>query len=241
MNEIANTHTPLVLVVEDEEAIRVMLTYNLERHGFKVEHASNGDQGINLAQELLPDLIILDWMLPGLSGIEICTILRTKAKTRNIPIIMLTAKGEEFDRIKGLDSGVDDYIVKPFSPNELVARIKAILRRTRPMLATKMLEYKDLKMDLASYRVTRNNRDIHLGPTEFRILQCLMEYPRRVLSREHIMSSVWGYDSQVEQRTIDVHINRLRSALKSPGEDLPIIKTIRSAGYCLDFADDEVY
>jgi two-component system phosphate regulon response regulator PhoB len=184
-------------------------------------------------------MIILDWMLPGLSGIEVCTILRTKVKTKNVPIIMLTAKGEEFDRVKGLDSGVDDYIVKPFSPNELVARIKAILRRTRPMFSTKILEHKDIKMDLASYRVTRGAREVHLGPTEFRILQCLMEYPKRILSREQIMASVWGYDSKVEPRTIDVHINRLRNSLQNPGEETSIIKTVRSAGYCLDFSMDD--
>jgi two-component system phosphate regulon response regulator PhoB len=230
--------TPSILIVEDEEPLRVMLTYNLERHGFQVHQAEDGNQGLKMAQELLPDMVILDWMLPGLSGIEVCTILRTKLKTKNIPIIMLTAKGEEFDRIKGLESGVDDYIVKPFSHNELIARIKNILRRTRPMFATKTLEYQDIKLDLASYRVTRGNREIHLGPTEFRILQSLMDAPKRILSREQIMSNVWGYDSKVEPRTIDVHINRLRNALKNPGEDLPIIKTVRSAGYCLEFAND---
>jgi two-component system phosphate regulon response regulator PhoB len=226
---------PKVLIVDDEEAIRTMLSYNLERHGFNVLQASDGDEALSIINQAdkKPDIIILDWMLPGLSGIEVCTILRTKATTRTIPIIMLTAKGEEFDKVKGLESGVDDYIVKPFSPNELVARIKAILRRTRPVFTTKILEYKDLKMDMASYRVSRGNKEIHLGPTEFRILQCLMEYPKRVLSREHIMAQVWGYDSQVEPRTIDVHINRLRTALKADNEELPFIKTIRSAGYCL--------
>ncbi|MFN7038032.1 MAG: phosphate regulon transcriptional regulator PhoB [Alphaproteobacteria bacterium] len=226
--------TPLVLIVDDEEPIRTMLAYSLERHGFTTKQAVNGDEALKMVKEIKPDIIILDWMLPGLSGIEVCTILRTKHETKNIPIIMLTAKGEEFDKVKGLDSGVDDYIVKPFSPNELVARIKAIFRRTRPMFTTKILEYKGLKIDLASYKVTRNGKEVHLGPTEFKILQCLMEYPKRILSREYIMSYVWGYDSQVETRTIDVHINRLRSALKDPNEDLHFIKTIRSAGYSLD-------
>lgn len=234
MSETNNSIAPLILIVDDEEPIRTMLSYNLERHGFTTKQAANGDEALKLVKEITPDIIILDWMLPGLSGIEVCTILRTKHQTKNIPIIMLTAKGEEFDKVKGLDSGVDDYIVKPFSPNELVARIKAILRRTRPSLITQILEYKGLKMDMSSYRVSNEGHEVHLGPTEFKILQCLMEYPKRILSREHIMAYVWGYDSQVEARTIDVHINRLRSALKIQDEKASFIKTIRSAGYSLD-------
>jgi two-component system phosphate regulon response regulator PhoB len=224
---------PSVLLVAADDDLKDALATTLERHTFKVQKASSGDEAIVLSEKNKYDIIVLDSKLPGLPGISVCTILRTKANTKSVPIIMLSEHEGEFDRVKGLDSGIDDYIVKPFQPNELIARIKSIFRRIRPNFSSRALHYKDLKMDMASYRVTRGIRDIHLGPTEFRILQCLMEFPKRVLSREYIMSHVWGYDSQVEPRTIDVHINRLRSALKNDNEDLPFIKTIRSAGYCL--------
>lgn len=228
----ANSLTPTILIVEDEEAILTMLRYNLERRGFTVHSTTDGEEAIYLVKEVRPDIILLDWMLPGLSGIEICSRLRSNDDTKSIPIIMLTAKGEENDRVHGLDSGADDYIIKPFSPNELVARIHAVFRRIRPVFTEKTLEFDTVKMDLAAFRVTRNGQEIHLGPTEFRILQCLMEYPSRIFSREQIMSQVWGYDTYVEPRTVDVHINRLRNALKTT-EDQPFIQTIRSVGYCL--------
>jgi two-component system phosphate regulon response regulator PhoB len=224
---------PTVLLITNDEKLKISLNSTLERHSFNVIEGSSGSEATALCEQHKPDIIILDSQLPDLPGIGVCTILRTKAASKNLPIIMLSDNEGEFDRVKGLDSGVDDYIVKPFQPNELVARIKAIFRRIRPSFNSKSLNYKDLKMDMASYRVTRGIRDIHLGPTEFRILQCLMEFPKRILSREYIMTHVWGYESQVEPRTIDVHINRLRSALKNDNEDLPFIKTIRSAGYCL--------
>jgi two-component system phosphate regulon response regulator PhoB len=224
---------PNILLVTAEEKLGSSLSTILERHTFKVQKVTNGDNAISACEKARPDIVVLDSDLPGISGIGVCTILRTKANSKNVPIIMLSNREGEFDRVKGLDSGMDDFIVKPFQPNELITRIKAIFRRIRPNFSSRSLLYKDLKMDMASYRVTRDTRDIHLGPTEFRILQCLMEFPKRVLSREYIMSHVWGYNSQVEPRTIDVHINRLRSALKNDNEDLPFIKTIRSAGYCL--------
>lgn len=231
---MAENILPTVLIVEDEEAIVVMLRYNLERNGYTVYSTSEGDEAIDMAKEFKPDIILLDWMLLGISGIEICTRLRANEDTRGIPVIMLTAKGEESDRIKGLDSGADDYIVKPFSPTELIARMRAIFRRMRPAFSEKMLTYGDVKMDLSSFRVTRNGKDIHLGPTEFRILQCLLEYPKRILSRDTILTQVWGYDTDVELRTVDVHINRLRAALRSGDKtDAPFIWTVRSVGYCL--------
>lgn len=231
---MAENILPTVLIVEDEEAIIVMLRYNLERNGYTVFTTSDGDEAMDMAKEIKPDIILLDWMLPGTSGIQICTKLRDNEDTRGIPVIMLTAKGEESDRIKGLDSGADDYIVKPFSPTELIARMRAVFRRMRPAFSEKSLSYGDVRMDLSSFKVTRNGKDIHLGPTEFRILQCLLEYPKRILSRDTILTQVWGYDTDVELRTVDVHINRLRAALRSGDKsDAPFIWTVRSAGYCL--------
>jgi len=225
---------PSVLIVEDEEAIVVMLRYNLERNGYTVFSTSDGDEAISMVREIKPDIILLDWMLPGCSGIEICTRLRANDETRGIPVIMLTAKGEESDRIKGLESGADDYIVKPFSPSELIARMRAIFRRMRPAFSEKILTFGDVKMDLSSFKVTRNNIEIRLGPTEFRILQCLLEYPKRILSRDTILTQVWGHESDIEVRTVDVHINRLRAALRiDEGDDSQFIWTVRSAGYCL--------
>lgn len=228
-----NHLTPSILIVEDEEAIIAMLRYNLERNNFIVHVAYDGEEALLMAEEIRPDIILLDWMLPGMTGVDICQKIRATEGIKSTPVIMLTAKGEEKDRIAGLDNGADDYIVKPFSPNELVSRIKAIFRRMRPAFSEKILSCGEVTMDLSSYKVTRNNREIHLGPTEFRILQCLMEYPKRIFSRETIMTQVWGYGSEIESRTVDVHINRLRTALKGGDDEGTFIWTVRSAGYCL--------
>lgn len=235
---MANHLTPSILIVEDEESIITMLRYNLERNNFIVYVAYDGNEALMMAEEMRPDIILLDWMLPGMTGVEICQKIRATPGIESTPIIMLTAKGEEKDKVTGLDNGADDYIVKPFSPSELISRIKAVFRRMRPAFSEKVLSFADVTMDIAAYKVTRNNREIHLGPTEFRILQCLMEYPKRILSRETIMAQVWGYESDIEARTVDVHINRLRSALKGPDSNDSFIWTIRSAGYCLQKPTD---
>ena len=224
---------PLILVVEDEAALVTLLRYNLEREGFRVAAAADGEEALLLAREEKPDLVLLDWMLPLLSGIEVCRQLRRMTETRSVPIIMLTARGEEGDKLRGLDSGADDYITKPFSPSELVARIRAVMRRTRPAVNGEVLHYDDLVMDLASHRVRRKGRDVHLGPTEFRLLRHLLEHQGRVFSREQLLDVVWGQDVYVEPRTVDVHIRRLRKALNGSG-DSDIIRTVRSAGYGLD-------
>lgn len=228
-----------ILVVEDEEPIVTMLRYNLEKEGFKVYSAMDGEEGLLMVKEKKPDVMVLDWMLPSMSGIEVCRQLRRDHNTRNIPVIMLSARGEEDDRIRGLDCGADDYITKPFSPSELVARIRAVLRRIRPALAGKSLEFSDIKLDLTAHRVTRGGQDVHLGPTEFRLLQYLMEHPGRVFSREQLLDAVWGHDIYVELRTVDVHIRRLRKAL-CMSDTLPdLIRTVRSAGYALELPDKE--
>jgi two-component system, OmpR family, phosphate regulon response regulator PhoB len=224
---------PLVLIVEDQEALVTMLRYNLENSGFRVNTAGDGEEALVAAAEEVPDLILLDWMLPLMSGIEVCRQLRSKADTRRVPIIMLTARGEEADKLRGLDSGSDDYITKPFSPAELIARINAVLRRSNPELSSELLTFADLAMDLAAHRVRRNGQDIHLGPTEFRLLRHLMQHPGRVFTREQLLDSVWGRDVYVEPRTVDVHIRRLRKALNQSGDD-DLIRTVRSAGYSLD-------
>jgi two-component system phosphate regulon response regulator PhoB len=224
---------PLVLVVEDETALVTLLRYNLEREGFRVATAGDGEEALLVAREQKPDLVLLDWMLPLLSGIEVCRQLRRMNETRSVPIIMLTARGEEGDKLRGLDSGADDYVTKPFSPTELIARVRAVLRRTRPVFNGEVLSYEDLTMDLGSHRVRRGARDVHLGPTEFRLLRHFMEHQGRVFSREQLLDLVWGQDVYVEPRTVDVHIRRLRKALN--GEDeLDLIRTVRSAGYALD-------
>jgi len=226
---------PLILVVEDETALVTLLRYNLENAGFDVMTAGDGEEALMVVRERKPDLILLDWMLPAISGLEVCRQLRRKPETRDIPIIMLTAKSEEGDRVRGLDSGADDYVSKPFSPAELVARVRAVMRRTRPSIAEEALHYGDIKMDLAAHRVSRDGRPIHLGPTEFRLLRHFMEHPGRVFSREQLLDAVWGHDVYVEPRTVDVHIRRLRKALNI--RDLPdLIRTVRSAGYSLDLA-----
>ena len=224
---------PLILVVEDEAALVTLLRYNLEREGFRVAAAADGEEALLLAREEKPDLVLLDWMLPLLSGIEVCRQLRRMTETRSVPIIMLTARGEEGDKLRGLDSGADDYITKPFSPSELVARIRAVMRRTRPAVNGEVLHYDDLVMDLASHRVRRKGRDVHLGPTEFRLLRHLLEHQGRVFSREQLLDVVWGQDVYVEPRTVDVHIRRLRKALNAD-EESDLIRTVRSAGYALD-------
>jgi two-component system, OmpR family, phosphate regulon response regulator PhoB len=222
-----------VLVVEDEEALAQLLKYNLEKEGYRVTTAADGEEALILAQETPPDLIVLDWMLPKAAGIEVCRRLRGRQETRNTPIIMLTARTEESDRIRGLDVGADDYVTKPFSMNELLARLRAVMRRIRPGLAEDRVQCGDIVMDRVAHRVKRGGREVHLGPTEFRILEHLMQHPRRVFSREQLLDAVWGSDVYVEARTVDVHIGRLRKALIVGDESDPI-RTVRSAGYALD-------
>ncbi|MDQ2104817.1 phosphate regulon transcriptional regulator PhoB [Azospirillum isscasi] len=224
---------PLVLVVEDEADIVTLLKYNLEKEGFRVNAASDGEEALLLAGEQTPNIVLLDWMLPLMSGLEVCRQMRRNSKMRDIPIIMLTARGEEADRVRGLNSGADDYITKPFSPTELVARMRAVLRRAAPGMTDETLQFADVTMDLAAHRVRRNGRDVHLGPTEFRLLRHFMQHPGRVFSREQLLDVVWGHDVYVEPRTVDVHIRRLRKAMNEETE-MDLIRTVRSAGYALD-------
>lgn len=224
---------PLALIVEDEPPLVEVLKYNFDKEGFRTAIAMDGEEALLQIEEQQPDLIILDWMLPKLSGIEVCRQVRQRGETRSLPIIMLTARGEESDRIRGLDSGADDYVVKPFSPSELIARARAILRRTQPGIAEDMLSYEDVTMDLGAHRVVRSGRSVKLGPTEFRLLRVFMERPGRVFSREQLLDKVWGRDIYVEPRTVDVHIRRLRKALNE-NEEPDLIRTVRSAGYALD-------
>jgi two-component system phosphate regulon response regulator PhoB len=224
---------PSVLIIEDEQAQAEMLRYNFDRADFDVAVYGDGEEALLAVEERPPDLILLDWMLPGMSGVTLCQRLRARSETRSIPIIMLTARGEESDRIRGFDSGADDYVVKPFSPTELIARARAVLRRTRPALGEECLVCKDILMDLGSHRVSRGGKPIHLGPTEYRILRLFMERPDRVFSREQLLDKVWGRDIHVELRTVDVHIRRLRKALGAHGDD-DIIRTVRGTGYALD-------
>ncbi|MEQ8349213.1 MAG: phosphate regulon transcriptional regulator PhoB [Sneathiellaceae bacterium] len=226
---------PRVLIVEDEAALVAMIRYNLEKEGYRCDEASDGNEAMMKVAEERPDLVLLDWMLPHLSGLEVCRQLRRNPATRNVPIIMLTARGEESDRVRGLDAGADDYVSKPFSPGELVARMRAVLRRIRPALTEELLSIGDIAMDLAAHRVTRNGREVRLGPTEFRLLRYFMEHPGRVLSRDQLLDAVWGRDVYVEQRTVDVHIRRLRKALNGRDEK-DLIRTVRSAGYALETA-----
>jgi two-component system phosphate regulon response regulator PhoB len=226
---------PLVLVVEDEAALADLLRYNLEREGYRVSVASDGEEALILAAEAPPDLILLDWMLPKASGVEVCRRLRARQESRNTPVVMLTARVEESDRVRGLDTGADDYITKPFSMSELLARLRAVMRRIRPGLAEDKLLCGDIIMDRVAHRVRRGAREVHLGPTEFRILDHLMQHPGRVFSREQLLDAVWGSDVYVEARTVDVHIGRLRKAL-NVGEEADPIRTVRSAGYSLDLA-----
>lgn len=224
---------PYVLVVEDEDALATLLDYNLMKEGFRVERAADGEEALLRVAEEPPDLVVLDWMLPKVSGVEVCRQLRAGAETRRTPVLMLTARGEEADKVRGLDTGADDYVVKPFAMSELVARIRALLRRTRPELVDERLEYADLVLDRGRHRVTRAGKDVHLGPTEYRLLDFLMQRPGRVFSRERLLDAVWGANTYVEVRTVDVHVGRLRKALRQP--DSPdLIRTVRSAGYALD-------
>ncbi|MEM8986339.1 MAG: phosphate regulon transcriptional regulator PhoB [Pseudomonadota bacterium] len=224
---------PLILIVEDEASLATLLEYNLTKEGFEVIVASDGEEGVLRVEEDAPDLVVLDWMLPKLSGIEVCRRIRSRSETRNTPIIMLTARTEETDRIRGLDTGADDYLSKPFSMVELVARIRAVLRRIRPALLEDAVAYGDVILDRAAHRVKRNGAEVHLGPTEFRLLDHLIQHPGRVFSREQLLNAVWGSDVFVEARTVDVHIGRLRKALNKTG-DGDLIRTVRSAGYALD-------
>jgi two-component system phosphate regulon response regulator PhoB len=224
---------PRSLVVEDEEALAQLLQYNLDKEGYRVSVANDGEEAMIQADEETPDLVVLDWMLPRLSGIEVCRRLRSGRKTRNVPIIMLTARGEETDRVRGLDTGADDYIVKPVSMSELAARVRAVLRRVRPGLAEDIVRHGDILLDRVAHRVKRGDREVHLGPTEFRLLDHLMRNPRRVFSREQLLDTVWGADIYVEARTVDVHVGRLRKALMAGGEPDPV-RTVRSAGYSMD-------
>jgi two-component system phosphate regulon response regulator PhoB len=226
-----------VLVVEDEDALAQLLKYNLEKEGYRVRVATDGEEAMVLAEEATPDLVVLDWMLPKASGVEVCRRLRARQETRNTPIVMLTARGEESDRIRGLDIGADDYVTKPFSMSELQARLRAVMRRIRPGLSEDKLTCGDIVMDRVSHRVRRGAREVHLGPTEFRILEHLMQHPSRVFSREQLLDAVWGSDVYVEARTVDVHIGRLRKALIVGNEADPI-RTVRSAGYALDFSPE---
>lgn len=222
-----------VLVVEDDAALAELLTYNLGKEGFDVRHAPDGDEALIAIDEDVPDLILLDWMLPHMSGIEICRQLRARADTREIPVIMLTARGEDTDLVRGFETGADDYLTKPFSMTELVARVKSLLRRMRPAIAGNVATFGDITLDRETCRVRRGRRDVHLGPTEFRLLDVLMQRPGRVFSREQLLDRVWGQDVYVEIRTVDVHVGRLRKALNRRGEPDPV-RTVRSAGYALD-------
>ncbi len=228
---------PLVLIVEDDPAVVEMLRYNLERGGFRIAVAVDGEEALHLTAEEAPALVLLDWMLPEVPGIEVCRRLRRDARTRRTPIIMLTARGEEADRVRGLESGADDYVVKPFSPSELLARVRAVLRRAEGGDGDEVLRYAGIEMDLGAHKVSRDGRPVHLGPTEFRLLKALMQRPGRVLSRESLLDLAWGRDIHVEPRTVDVHIRRLRSALNRPDEPDPI-RTVRAAGYALDIDEE---
>lgn len=224
---------PTVLVVEDEEALSLLLTYNLESEGYRVERVARGDEAELRIIESPPDLVILDWMLPGVSGLEVCRRLRARDATRTLPVIMLTARGEEGERVRGLSMGADDYVVKPFSVPELMARVRSLLRRSNPARIAQRLEQGDLILDRVTHRVERSGRDIHLGPTEFRLLEFLMEKPGRVLSRGQLLDGVWGLSSDIDERTVDVHVGRLRKAL-SRGREKDPIRTVRGAGYAFD-------
>ncbi len=222
-----------VLVVEDDTALCDLLTWNLSAEGYDVRSTGDGEEALVMVREQQPDVIILDWMIEQVPGIEVCRQLRKDKGTARVPIVMLTARGEEEDRIRGLKTGADDYVTKPFSPRELMARVEALLRRSQPSLTGEMLSFGDIELDPASHRVRRQGEALHLGPTEFRLLRYFMERPNRVLSRQQILDGVWGMDSDIDERTVDVHIRRLRKAINRPGERDPI-RTVRAAGYAMD-------
>ncbi|UWQ30565.1 phosphate regulon transcriptional regulator PhoB [Leisingera sp. M527] len=223
---------PTVLVVEDEMAQREVLAYNLEADGFRVLRAKDGEEALLMVEEDMPDMIILDWMMPNLSGIEVCRRLKTRAETRNIPVIMLSARSEEVDKVRGLETGADDYVVKPYSVAELMARVRSQLRRVRPSTVGVRLEYDDIVLDAETHKVSRGGNPLKLGPTEFRLLSTFIEKPGRVWSREQLLDRVWGRDIYVDTRTVDVHIGRLRKALTQHGGNDPV-RTVRGAGYAL--------
>ena len=222
-----------ILIVEDEEPLSLLLRYNLETEGYQVETVARGDDADIRLRESTPDLVVLDWMLPGLSGIELCRRLRARPETKSLPIIMLTARGEESERVRGLSTGADDYIVKPFSVPELVARIRALLRRSRPERLADSLTLGEIELDRVKKRVSRAGRDVDLGPTEFRLLEFLMERPGRVFTREQLLDGVWGSEVYIDERTVDVHVGRLRKALNR-GRDGDAIRTVRGSGYAID-------
>ncbi len=224
---------PQITVVEDEEALSVLLRYNLEAEGYEVDTVLRGDEAEVRLQERVPDLLILDWMLPGLSGIELCRRLRVRPETERLPIILLTARGEESERVRGLSTGADDYVVKPFSTPELMARVRALLRRSNPESISTLLKHGDIELDRETHRVYRRGREIKLGPTEFRLLEFFMSSPTRVFARSQLLDGVWGHDIYVDERTVDVHVGRLRKALNLANMR-DVIRTVRGAGYSLE-------
>jgi two-component system, OmpR family, phosphate regulon response regulator PhoB len=226
-----------LLLVEDDKVLGDLLVWHFEREEYDVRWTADGEEALLLALEQVPDIVILDWMIEGISGLEVCRHLRRGAQTANVPIIMLTARGEESDRVRGLETGADDYMTKPFSPRELIARIAAVLRRVRPALAGEMLRYADIEMDVVAHKVRRDGKGVPLGPTEYRLLRHFLEHPGRVFSRERLLDSVWPHDHDIELRTVDVHVRRLRRALNEGGRS-DLIRTVRSAGYALDADGD---
>jgi two-component system phosphate regulon response regulator PhoB len=232
-DNITTSNKPLVLIVEDEAALMTMLRYNLEKQGFRVEEAGDGEEALTRINELKPDMVLLDWMLPHLSGIEVCRQLRRRPATRELPVIMITARSEDQDAVRGLNTGADDNVTKPFSTEALVARMRALMRRSNTVPAKGELRFHDIVLDLAAHRISRNGRPLHLGPTEYRLMEFLMQRPRRVFSREELLDAIWGPSIHVEPRTVDVHIRRLRKAINAPDE-LDVVRTVRAAGYALD-------
>jgi two-component system phosphate regulon response regulator PhoB len=232
-DSVATANKPLVLIVEDEAALMTMLRYNLEKQGFRVEEAGDGEEALTRINELKPDMVLLDWMLPHLSGIEVCRQLRRRPATRELPVIMITARSEDQDAVRGLNTGADDYVTKPFSTEALVARMRALMRRSNTVPAKGELRFHDIVLDLGAHRIARNGRPLHLGPTEYRLMEFLMQRPRRVFSREELLDAIWGPSIHVEPRTVDVHIRRLRKAINAPDE-LDVVRTVRAAGYALD-------
>lgn len=233
MPDGVNLSKPLVLVVEDDPSLVTLLRYNLEKQGFRVDEASDGPEALTSIAENGPDLVLLDWKLPTLSGIEVCRQIRRRPETRDLPVIMVTARTEDQDEVRGLTTGADDYVTKPFNMEALLARVRALLRRTSEVPARERLSFHDVTMDLATHRVQRNGRAVHLGPTEFRLLEFFLQHPRRVFSREELLDAVWGPDIHVEPRTVDVHIRRLRKSVNGAGEP-DLVRTVRAAGYALD-------
>jgi two-component system phosphate regulon response regulator PhoB len=222
-----------ILIAEDEDALRTLLKYNLEKEGYEVIEAADGDEALKHLNERLPDILLVDWMMPGVSGIEVCRHVRQKPESRGLPIIMLTARGEESDRIRGLDMGADDYLIKPFAITELLARVRAVMRRMRPAVSEDIIEYGDILIDRTTRRVKRKDRDIPMGPREFALFTKLLETPGKVFSRELLLNLIWGQEKDVDERTVDVHIGRLRKIINEQGERDPI-RTVRAAGYAID-------